>query len=645
MKKNKNWRNLLFWVFGFVLIVLFLNSLLSLNEEKEIPYSEFKRELRDNRVIKIRIKNDILQGVYDGDNGEKISFRTVAIPDPDLIKELEQYQVQQYSGVAERSWVTAILSNLIWIILFFGLWYFLIIKPMQGGGKQAMSFGRSKAKLQVKKGQKITFNDVAGCDEAKEELQEIIEFLKNPSKFQKLGGKIPKGVLIYGLPGTGKTLLAKAISGEANVPFFSSSGSEFVEMFVGVGASRVRDLFDQGRKNAPCLLFIDEIDAVGRHRFAGIGGGHDEREQTLNQLLVEMDGFDTKEGVILVAATNRPDVLDPALLRTGRFDRQIAVPTPDLKGREQVLRVHARNIKMSKEADLTVIARRTPGFVGSDLANLMNEAALLAARRDKTAVEMSELEEAIDRVIAGPERKSRMILDKEKHMIAIHEGGHTLVAKIIPNSDPVHKVSIVPRGPALGYTLQLPSEDRYLTTRTEIIDKLSVLLGGRAAEELIFNEITTGAQNDLSRATDMVQKMVCEFGMSEKLGPMTFRKREEELFLGKDLGRERQYSEKTAQIIDEEVSRIIRDAKERSFKILEKNREKLERLAENLIEREILSGDEIDDVINGKTLSPKVKEEVKKEENSGEKTPEKNNTELSKKPEQSANAKNTSAQT
>lgn len=631
--KNKNWRTLIFWIFGFILIVFFLNSLRSFQEVTEIAYSDFKRILRENKIVKIKIKKDILQGSYMDDKGEMVHFRTIAIPDPDLIKELEAYEVQQYSGAVERSWVTAILSNLVWILLFFGLWYFLIIKPMQGGGKQAMAFGRSRARLVGKK-QKITFNDVAGCDEAKEELQEIIQFLKEPAKFQKLGGKIPKGVLIFGLPGTGKTLLAKAISGEASVPFFSSSGSEFVEMFVGVGASRVRDLFEQGRKNAPCLLFIDEIDAVGRHRFAGVGGGHDEREQTLNQLLVEMDGFDTKEGVILVAATNRPDVLDPALLRPGRFDRQIAVPTPDLNGREQILRIHARNVKFAKEADLSIIARRTPGFVGSDLANLINESALLAARRDKESVGMSELEEAIDRVIAGPERKSRMISDKEKRMIAIHEGGHTLVAKFTPDSDPIHKVSIIPRGPALGYTLQLPSEDRYLTTRTEILDKLCVLLGGRAAEELIFSELTTGAQSDLAKATEMVQKMVCEFGMSERLGPMTFRKREEELFLGRDLGRPRQYSEKTAQVIDEEVSRIIHEARKKAGDILKKNKDTLERIAENLVEREILTGDDIEEIVKGKELKPLVKENEKKDTEKKQETDKKTHEEQKKYPAQ-----------
>ncbi|GAF78755.1 unnamed protein product, partial [marine sediment metagenome] len=425
----------------------------------------------------------------------------------------------------------------------------------------------------------------------------------DPQKFQKLGGKIPKGVILYGAPGTGKTLLAKAIAGEAEVPFFSSSGSEFVEMFVGIGASRVRDLFEQGRKNAPCLLFIDEIDAVGRHRFAGIGGGHDEREQTLNQLLVEMDGFDTKEGVILLAATNRPDVLDPALLRAGRFDRHVVVPMPDLKGREGILKVHVRNIKVNPEVDLKVIARRTPGFTGADIANLVNEAALLAARRNRTTVNMPEFEEAIDRVIAGPERKSRMISEREKKIIAYHEAGHTLVAKLIPDSDPIHKVSIMPRGPALGYTLQMPLEDKYLTTKSEILSKLVVLLGGRSAEILRFNEMTTGAQNDLTKATEIALKMICEYGMSEKLGPLNLRKKEEEMFLGRDImSREKMYSEKTAQVIDEEVKRIINESAAKAQNLLKENFSRLKLLAEKLIEHEILRGEEVDKILGIKTV-------------------------------------------
>ncbi|HRY30084.1 MAG TPA: ATP-dependent zinc metalloprotease FtsH, partial [Elusimicrobiota bacterium] len=473
-------------------------------------------------------------------------------------------------------------------------------------GKQAMAFGRSRAKLQTGKKQKVTFADVAGCDEAKEELQEIIEFLKDPAKFQKLGGKIPKGVLLFGAPGTGKTLLAKAVAGEANVPFFSSSGSDFVEMFVGVGAARVRDLFEQGRKSTPCLLFVDEIDAVGRHRFAGIGGGHDEREQTLNQLLVEMDGFDTKEGVILIAATNRPDVLDPALLRPGRFDRQIAVPIPDLKGREQILRVHAKEIKLGPGVDLSIIARRTPGFVGADIANLVNESALLASRRNKQWVEMKELEEAIDRVIAGPERKSRMMSEKEKNIIAYHESGHTLIAKLLPTSDPVHKVSIIPRGPALGYTLQLPTEDRYLTTKSEILNRLCVLMGGRCAEQMMFNDVTTGAQDDLTKVTEIAHKMVCEYGMSEKMGPITYRKNQQEMFLGRDLASAPPYSDHTAEAIDEEIKEIIASCQKKVSDLLKKNRPKLEALAKALIEKEVLTGEEINRLVAGEPLDKPV---------------------------------------
>jgi cell division protease FtsH len=494
---------------------------------------------------------------------------------------------------------------------------------MAGGGKQAMMFGKTKAKLAGGNNpKKVTFKDVAGCNEAKEELQEIIEFLKNPAKFQKLGGKIPKGVLLFGSPGTGKTLLAKAVAGEAGVPFFSSSGSEFVEMFVGVGASRVRDLFEQGRKSAPCLLFVDEIDAVGRHRFAGIGGGHDEREQTLNQLLVEMDGFDSKEGVILIAATNRPDVLDPALLRPGRFDRQVVVPGPDLKDREEILAVHIRNIKLDTDVNLNVIARRTPGFVGADLANLVNEAALLAARYNQKTVTMKNMEEAIDRILAGPQRKSRLMSEKERKIIAYHEAGHTLVAKFLPTSDPVHKVSIIPRGPALGYTLQLPEEDKYLTSKTELLDRVSVLFGGRIAEELVFSEVTTGAQNDISRATEIATRMVMEFGMSKKIGSIALQRPNEEVFLGRDISRDARHSGKTSEIVDEEVKSIIDGAKIKAEQILKDNRHILDKLVEYLLERENLNSEDIDKIIKGEELAPYVKSDAgtKKEETAGKET-------------------------
>src|SRR3989339_2155532 len=600
--KNKNMKGLFIWVLVFLGIILLMRSLNQIQPEEEIPYSQFKTLIRNNQLKNVKIKNEIIKGAYLSDKGKEILFRTIPVSDPKLVEELEAVNVK-YSGESEHSLLTAILSNVGWIILFVAIYYFMM-RQLQGGGKQVFAFGKSKAKMQGVKKTKITFADVAGCDEAKEELKEIIEFLKDPAKFQKLGGKIPKGVLVYGSPGTGKTLLAKAVAGEAGVPFFSSSGSEFVEMFVGVGASRVRDLFDMGRKNAPCVLFIDEIDAVGRHRGAGYGGGHDEREQTLNQLLVEMDGFDTKEGVILLAATNRPDVLDSALLRSGRFDRHVMVPVPDIKGREEILRVHARNVKLSESADLSIIAKRTPGFVGADLANLVNEAALMAARRGKDAVEMPDLEEAIDRVMSGPELKSRKISDKEKKIIAFHESGHALVAKLLPNAEKVHKISIIPRGMALGYTIQLPTEDKYLLTKEEILGKVTVLVAGRAAEKLIFNDITTGSENDLKVATSMVFNMICIFGMSEKLGNVTLKKREEEVFLGRDIfTQEKMYSEKTAQIIDEEMKRILDEAYYKATELIRNNIDKLNRLAENLVEKEILEGEDLVKLLNGETLS------------------------------------------
>ncbi len=594
---NRNWRGFIAWGIFFAIVIFIYQTTRTASIEKEISYSEFKTRLHNKEIENLIVRPDQIRGRYRMTDGKEENFRTIPLNDPGLVDDLERNQVKEYSGEVDRSWFGMVVMNFGPAALFLFVW-FLMIRQMQGGGKQAMAFGRSKAKLQSGKKSKITFADVAGCDEAKEELQEIIEFLKEPAKFQKLGGKIPKGVLLYGAPGTGKTLLAKAVAGEAGVPFFSSSGSEFVEMFVGVGASRVRDLFDQGRKNAPCLLFVDEIDAVGRHRFAGIGGGHDEREQTLNQLLVEMDGFDTKEGVILIAATNRPDVLDPALLRPGRFDRHVTVPSPDLRGREEILKVHAKQVKLGPEVDFKVIARRTPGFVGADLANLINEAALLAARRNKPYVELAELEEAIERVIAGPERKNHMISEKEKKIVAYHESGHALVAKLTPGTDPVHKVSIIPRGPALGYTLQLPTEDRFLTSKTEIKNRLSVLLGGRVAEELVFSEITTGACDDLAKASEIATKMVCEFGMSEKVGPLTFRKKEEEVFLGRDLHRERPYSNHTAELIDSEVKQLVLDAMMYVRKLLFDNRAKLDRLAERLIEKEVLESDEVESLIH-----------------------------------------------
>jgi cell division protease FtsH len=604
MKKRSPWY-IVFWIALFIIIFVLMNAASKKGPEKDLEYSQFKQYIRAGSVSKVVVGQDFIKGQFRDSNGVLKKFRTIPMNDPNLIKDMEENKVLEFSSVEKDGWLSSLLMGCLPMILFLFVWFFLMKGMMSGGGKQALSFGRTKAKLAGNNSaKKITFKDVAGCTEAKEELQEIIEFLKDPAKFQKLGGKIPKGVLLFGSPGTGKTLLAKAVAGEAGVPFFSSSGSEFVEMFVGVGASRVRDLFDQGRKSSPCLLFIDEIDAVGRHRFAGIGGGHDEREQTLNQLLVEMDGFDTKEGVILIAATNRPDVLDPALLRPGRFDRQVVVPSPDLKDREEILSVHAQKIKLDSDVSLNVVARRTPGFVGADLANLINEAALLAARNGQKAANMKNMEEAIDRILAGPQRKSRIMSEKEKKVIAYHEAGHTIIAKLLPMADPVHKVSIVPRGPALGYTLQLPEEDKYLTSKTELLDRLAILFGGRVAEEVIFSEITTGAQNDISRATEIATRMVMEFGMSEKVGPMALQRPNEEVFLGRDISKEVRHSGKTSELIDEEIKKIINGAKDKATKLIKDNLEILNRLVSYLLERENLNGEEVDKVIKGEDLPP-----------------------------------------
>jgi cell division protease FtsH len=488
------------------------------------------------------------------------------------------------------------------MLLFLGVWIFFM-RQMQSGGNKALSFGKSRAKLTSSQGKKITFKDVAGVEEAKEELQEIIEFLREPQKFQKLGGKIPKGVLLMGPPGTGKTLLARAIAGEASVPFFSISGSDFVEMFVGVGASRVRDLFEQGKKNAPCIIFIDEIDAVGRHRGAGLGGGHDEREQTLNQLLVEMDGFETNEGVILIAATNRPDVLDPALLRPGRFDREVVVGHPDVRGREEILKVHIRKIPMAPDVDLSLLARATPGFSGADLANLVNEAALLAARKDHTAVKMDDFELSKDKVMMGTERKSLIISDEEKRITAFHEAGHALVAFMLPEADPLHKVTIIPRGRALGVTQQLPTDDKHTYSREYLDATITVLMGGRVSEELRIDKVTTGAGNDLERVTDLARRMVCEWGMSEKLGPLTFGKKEEAIFLGREIAQHRDYSEATAKGIDQEVRSIVLAGYTRARGILEEHNDSLGRIAEALLEREVLDAAQIATLVKGEKLA------------------------------------------
>ncbi|MDR1103939.1 MAG: ATP-dependent zinc metalloprotease FtsH [Endomicrobium sp.] len=623
MKKKSPW-HILFWITLFIIIFMLMNSAGKKGLETELEYSQFKQYIRAGSVSKVVVGQDFIKGQFRDSDGVLKNFRTIPMNDPNLIKDMEENKVLEFSSIEKGGWLSSLLVGCLPMILFLFVWFFLMRGMMMGSGKHAMSFGKTKAKLAGNNAaKKVTFKDVAGCNEAKEELQEIIEFLKDPAKFQKLGGKIPKGVLLFGSPGTGKTLLAKAVAGEAGVPFFSSSGSEFVEMFVGVGASRVRDLFDQGRKSAPCLLFIDEIDAVGRHRFAGIGGGHDEREQTLNQLLVEMDGFDTKEGVILIAATNRPDVLDPALLRPGRFDRQVVVPSPDLKDREEILTVHAQKIKLDSDVNLNVIARRTPGFVGADLANLINEAALLAARNNQKAVNMKNMEEAIDRILAGPQRKSRMMSEKEKKVIAYHEAGHTIVAKLLPTADPVHKVSIVPRGPALGYTLQLPEEDKYLTSKSELLDRLAILFGGRVAEEVMFSEITTGAQNDISKATEIATRMVMEFGMSEKIGPMALQRPNEEVFLGRDISREVRHSGKTSELIDEEIKKIIGGAKSKATKLIKDNLAALDKLVKYLLERENLNGEEVDKIIKGEELPPVAEKEPVTEEDRKEASVEK----------------------
>jgi cell division protease FtsH len=590
-------KNMIFWLLvGLFMILLFhLFQAPSQSLEEEIIFSDFMTRLEKGDVTEVTMKPNQINGVLKDGN----KFRTYTVEYPDLVKLLRDKNVKIVARPPEESpWYITFLVTWGPFVLFLVLWFFLM-RQMQIGGNKALSFGKSRARLLTEDRKKVTFADVAGIDEAKEEVTEIIEFLKDPPKFQKLGGRIPKGVLIVGPPGTGKTLLAKAIAGEAGVPFFSISGSDFVEMFVGVGASRVRDLFEQGKKNAPCIIFIDEIDAVGRLRGAGLGGGHDEREQTLNQLLVEMDGFETSEGVILIAATNRPDVLDPALLRPGRFDRQVVVSRPDVRGRLEVLRVHTKRFPLGKDVNLEVIARGTPGFSGADLANLVNEAALLAARMDKKAVEMSDFEAAKDKVLMGVERKSMVLSDEEKRTTAYHEAGHALVARMIPGTDPVHKVTIIPRGRALGLTMQLPTDDRYTFPREFLYNNIAILMGGRAAEEIVLNRITTGAGNDIERATDLARKMICEWGMSEKLGPLTFGKKDEEIFLGREIATRRDYSESTAIEIDNEVKRLVMDNSERAKNILRENIKALRAIAEALLEKEVLDAPEIDKLIEG----------------------------------------------
>ncbi len=592
---NTFYKNLSMWlVIGLTMILLFNLFNQQQPTSQEISYSEFITNVEGGKVADVSIDNDVITGTNRG--GEH--FKTI-IPasDSELLPMLRKNEVNiKVRPKEETPWYLTLLVSWFPMLLLIGVWIFFM-RQMQVGGGKAMSFGKSRARLMNKETSKITFADVAGIDEAKEELSEIIDFLKDPKKFTRLGGRIPKGVLLMGSPGTGKTLLAKAIAGEAEVPFFSISGSDFVEMFVGVGASRVRDLFIQGKKNAPCIIFIDEIDAVGRHRGAGLGGGHDEREQTLNQLLVEMDGFEANEGVIIVAATNRPDVLDPALLRPGRFDRQVVVPSPDVKGREMILKVHSRKIPMAENVDWAVIARGTPGFSGADLENMVNEAALLAAREGADKVTMQHIEKAKDKVLMGTERRSMIITEDEKEITAYHEAGHTLVALLLDGTDPVHKVSIIPRGRALGVTQYLPTEEKHTQSRTYLTNLLSCLLGGRLAEELIFEEITTGAGNDLERATTIARKMVCEWGMSAAMGPLTFGKKEEQIFLGREIAQHRDFSEQTAISIDAEVRKLVVSANDTARKVMSDNLETLKLLARTLLEKETINQYDINEVL------------------------------------------------
>ncbi|HEX6727689.1 MAG TPA: ATP-dependent zinc metalloprotease FtsH [Nitrospira sp.] len=592
---NSRVKNLLFWVVvGLFMILLFnLFSVPTHAPEEEVIFSDFMAKLDKGDFEKVIIKGNHISGVLK----DKTRIRTYSADYPDLVKVLREKDVQiEVKPPDESPWYITFLVTWGPFILFLGLWFFLM-RQMQIGGNKALSFGKSRARMLTEERKKVTFSDVAGVDEAKEEVLEIIEFLKDPRKFQKLGGRIPKGVLVVGPPGTGKTLLAKAIAGEAGVPFFSISGSDFVEMFVGVGASRVRDLFEQGKKHAPCIIFIDEIDAVGRLRGAGLGGGHDEREQTLNQLLVEMDGFDTTEGVILVAATNRPDVLDPALLRPGRFDRQVVVNRPDLKGRSEILKVHTKKVPVAANVELEKIARGTPGFSGADLENLVNEAALWAARQNKKEVENIDFEMAKDKVMMGAERKSMILTDEEKRITAYHEAGHALMAKLLPGTDPVHKVTIIPRGRALGVTMQLPTDDRHNYSKEFLYNTLAILMGGRVAEELVFKHVTTGAGNDLERATDLARKMVCEWGMSEKLGPLTFGQKEDSVFLGRDFATKRDVSDQVALEIDQEIKRFVTENYERAKRVLTEQMTSLKALAEALLEKEVLDAPEIDQIL------------------------------------------------
>jgi cell division protease FtsH len=611
-------KTLLLWVLLIVMFLAIWQVLQPSERKQQVSFSEFVSLVHSGQVTEVHVKDHeyLFTQVQDGKSTQKETLGPVA--DEALLDDLQKHDAATGHNPSEKFrvffekedttpfWSSTLVTLL--PMLFIGIMFFLFMRQLQAGGGKAMSFGKAKARMLSDSQNKVTFADVAGIDEAKDEVEEIIAFLKDPKKFQRLGGRIPKGVLLIGPPGTGKTLLARAIAGEAGVPFFSISGSDFVEMFVGVGASRVRDLFEQGKKHAPCIIFIDEIDAVGRHRGAGLGGGHDEREQTLNQLLVEMDGFESNDGVIIIAATNRPDVLDPAILRPGRFDRRITVPRPDVRGREEILRVHTKRTPLSPDVDLETLARGTPGFSGADLENLVNEAALLAARQDKDAVNMVDFELAKDKVYMGTERRSMVISDDEKKTTAIHEAGHTLISVLITHHDPVHKVSIIPRGPALGVTWYLPKDDRHNLSKEQAESNIAVALGGRIAEEIVFGRMTTGAGNDIERATEIAHKMVCEWGMSEKLGPLAYGKKEESIFLGRDYGQRTQdYSEQTAQDIDQEVRAIVQRQYVRVKEFLTREREKLQRLADSLIERETLDAEEIAAVLEGRELPKREK--------------------------------------
>jgi len=602
---NPFYKNLALWlVISLMVIMLFQVFKQQDRTSTTIGYSDFLSMVESGSVIQVVIEGQNITGT-----SSQGPFKTFAPQDNELIPILRRNDVKISVKPEESSqWFQMFIS---WIpmLLLLGIWIFFL-RQMQAGGGKALSFGKSRARLMSDSQEKVTFEDVAGIDEAKEELQEIIEFLRDPKKYTRLGGRIPKGVLLVGSPGSGKTLLARAIAGEAAVPFFSISGSDFVEMFVGVGASRVRDLFIQGKKNAPCIIFIDEIDAVGRHRGAGLGGGHDEREQTLNQLLVEMDGFESNEGVILISATNRPDVLDPALLRPGRFDRQIVVPVPDIRGREGILKVHTKKTLLSDNVDIVVLARGTPGFTGADLENMVNEAALLAARRGKDKVEMPDFEDAKDKVLMGTERRSMIISNEEKKATAYHESGHALVAKLLPDTDPIHKVTIIPRGRALGLTQQLPIDEKHTYPKDYLLNNICILMGGRAAEELVLNTKTTGAGNDIERATEIARKMVCDYGMSDKLGPLTFGKKEEQIFLGREISQHRDYSEETARMIDQEVRDIVSKAYNKTHKLIEDNLDKLHAMANALLEKETLEGRDIDNIMAGQS-EPGKDSEVK----------------------------------